>query len=264
MILQPVIQEKTHIQSLPFGNAQTIIFTNTKEKIDKKGKPTSTTFQKTVEIISLGEVAGRHKYCFTCLEADFSHIRQPDPSMRLQLLILEVFDLLVVSTNKTETLIQIHNFGYLQEVWKSLRTEILQDYDDASYLMLVYEMDVLMQNHESVVKYLSLPSNYGLYFNGYKNSNLDEPIHSFNVAYGEELSNMNVEEQINIEVTKTKTQQLVTFQITGSTTDEYMYYRGSCVYLDGQLDICSKEIKTEFSTFNYSAKWVGLKKSFLQ
>lgn len=264
MIQQSVIQGKKHIQSLSFGNAQTIAFTHTKEIIDERGMPASTSFNKVVEIIYLGEVGGRHKYCFTCIEANFSDVRQPDPSRNLQLLILEVFDLLVVSTDKTGKLIQIHNFSYLQKLWQTLRIEIVQDHDDEAYLRRILDMDALMQNHESVINYLSLPANYGLYFNGYKNFNLAEPIQSTTVVYGEEFSNIQVEEKVNVEVTQTKTQHLVIFQLTGSTLDAHTSYTGSCVYLDGQLDACSKDIKTESFTINYSAQWVGLKKSFLR
>lgn len=262
MLHQSVSQETKHLPSLPLGHAQTIAFAYTKQITDEAGKPASTTFHKTVEVVSLGQTEGRNKYCITCLEAHFSDVRQPDPSRKLQLLLLEVFDLLVVSTDKTGKLIQIHNFDYLQETWQTLRIEIIQDHDDEAYLKRISDMDALMQSYEGVMQYLSLPSNYGLYFNGYKNFNLAEPLQFTSAVYGEELSNRTVEEQINIQVTQT--QQLVTFQITESTQQNHSSYIGSCIYLDGVLDACSKEIKTESFTINYSAKWVGLKKSFLQ
>lgn len=260
MLKQPEIQKIKYIQALPFNHRQTIAFTQTSSLIDEKNKPASTTFYKMVEVISLGQ----NKYCLTCLESYFTDVRQPDPSQKLQLLILEVFDLLVISTNSNGTIVQINNWEYLQKTWQTLRVEIVQDHDDQEYIKRICDMDMLMQNSDNVIKYLSLPSNYGLYFNSYKNLNLSQPTHSATVEYGKELSNRNIEEKIHIQITETKTQQLVTFKISGSATNEQTSYTGICTYLDGQLDTCSKEIITDFLTINYSAKWVGLKKSFLQ
>lgn len=260
MFKQSPVQKIKYIPSLPFGHVQTITFTQTKSVIDESNKPASTTFYKTVEILSLGQ----HKYCLTCIDNYFKDVRQPDPSRKLQLLLLEVFDLLVVSTNQNGAIIQINNWEYVQKTWQTLRTEIIQDHDNEEYMKRISDMDILMQDQENVIRYLSLPSNYGLYFNNYRNLNLSEPIQSVTATYGEELSNRTIEEKVNIQLTETKTQQLATFQISSALTDENTLYSGSCVYLDGQLDICSKEIKTASFTINYSATWVGLKKSFLQ
>lgn len=260
MFKQPETQEIKYVRPLPFGHAQTIAFTQTKSVMNERNKLASTTHHKTVEIISLGQ----NKYCLTCLDACFIDVYQPDPSERLQLLILEVFDLLVVRTNKDCMIIQINNWAYLQQTWQTLRVEIVQDHDDEKYMKRISDMDVLMQNHENVIAYLSSPVNYGLYFNSYRNLTISEPEQSIIAAYGQELSNITVEENITIQLTETKTQQLVTFQISSAPADEITSYAGSCVYLDGQLDVYTKEIKTASFTINYAAKWVGLKKSFLR
>ncbi|ABG57999.1 hypothetical protein [Cytophaga hutchinsonii] len=264
MLQKSAIQEPIYIRPLPFGHTQTIAFAYVKELIDDQGKPASTTFHRTVEIVSFGEIEGKSKYCLTCLHAYFTDIRQPDPSRRLQLLLSEVFDLLVVSTDKTGKIIQIHNFGYLQQVWNVHRIEILQDHDDEAYRMYISDMDTLMQNQESIISYLLLPSNYGLYFNGYKNFNLKEPIHHVRSVYEEDLSSISMEEKLHIQLITTDTQQHVTLQIKGSEVPQHLSCTGSCMYLDGQLDVCFKEIKTECFTINYSATWIGLKKSFIQ
>ena len=242
---------------------QDLAFTYYKEELDERGKCTSKELTREVLIDYIGVVDTLHKYQICCDACDIVTKRYSDVTNELFIKLDFVFTLLVVSADAKGNLIRLHNFPYLQQEWLDLKASLADDYDesDADSWEMIHVMDVLMKDYNTVLNYIQSPEMYGLFFNGYWNIKDNEFI---NVYYGKELQQIMVEEQMHTTTRELGTQQFVEINIEGNTKQlsELISYIGNCTYIDGALNMCQKRIDLGSIKFNYSARWVGLKKRF--
>ena len=213
----------------------------------------------------MGAIDGLHKYQLGCIETDYKLERKADSTIDIIQKLMAVFRLLVLGADANGIIQKIYNFSYVQQEWIEIRSNLLTEYDDTDTEKwnLILKMDLLLQNYDAVLNYLRLPDMYGLFFNGYWRDEFPKEKIIKEQFYGEQHDNKLFQETLHYSIKETNTQQLVNISIKGnsSTIDEFTY-TGSCIFLDGALEVCKKKIENDTIKFNYSAKWVGLKNVF--
>lgn len=262
--LNPSVKRIKHVAE---GFDQLVLFSISNEELNKQGRWTSYNIIRKVRIYYVGIIDSLHKYQLGCVESDFELINKSDSSADLLNKLHRVFTLLVIGADGHGTLKKIYNFPYLQQEWLELKNNILLEYDDTDIekWSLISKMDLLMQDYSEVLKYLQLPSMYGLFFNGYWLDCL--PDHPLKVlaTYDPVMNDEVYEECIEYDMQETASQQLINITIKGSATrndHQDLIYTGLCTFLDGALDQCHKKIDLGSIKLNYSVRWVGLKKIF--
>lgn len=249
------------------GFDQLILFTISKEELNKQNRWASSTVNRKVRICYVGWVDSLYKYQLGCIESDYKLVYKADASADLFTKLHRIFTLLVIGADEQGTIKKIYNFPYLQQEWLEIKKDLLLEYDDTDIekWALICKMDVLMQDYTEVVHYLQLPSMYGLFFNGYWVQCLPEQPLIIAVTYDEVMHAESFEECIEYSMQETASQQQVKIDIKGNPLNEKIqsiFYTGTCIFLDGALDKCHKKIDAGSTKFNYSARWVGLKKLF--
>ena len=262
-----MIHTEKKIKHATNGFDQLLLFSISNEVLNKQGKWSIYTIDRTVRIYYVGMIDSLHKYQLGCIHSTFELKNRVDSSADLFNKLHSVFRLLVIGADGLGAIKKIYNFPYLQQEWAELKNNLLLEYDDTDIEKwdLICKMDVQMQDYDAVLKYIHLPSMYGLFFNGYWSELLPEKSVNVTVAYDEALNNEVFEECLEYEIQETEMQQLLKIEIKGKSNTEnnkVLAYTGTCTYLDGALDQCTKQINIDSTALNYSVRWVGLKKLF--
>jgi hypothetical protein len=251
-----------HVES---GFDQLILFTCSVEKLLPRGVWSTYILNRKVRIYYVGRINDLHKYQLGCIETDCKLERQADSTLDLMRKVHNVFRLLVLGADANGTIQKMYNFPYIQEEWLQIKVNLLTEYDDTDIEKwnLILKMDVLLQNYDAVLNYLRLPNMYGLFFNGYWRDVFPEEKIIVEQTYGEEFGKTQFQESVQYSIRENGIQQLVTICADkNSLFDAQISYSGICIFLDGALDVCRKKIENDSIRFNYSAKWVGLKKLY--
>lgn len=247
---------------------QELLFTYYEEQTTEEGKCISRELTREVLIDYIGIRDALHKYQICCTACDIVSKRNIDASSELFMAIDFVFTLVVVSADSKGNLAELHNFDFLQQEWLDLRNELIQDYDqkDTASRSLINDMDTLMQDYTAVVNYLKSADMYGLFFNGYWEQSSDHLKPFMNkMQYGKELQYTTVKEIVHTTIQQSDTQQFVHIAVKNDEETAFpglIHYAGAGTYIDGALNTCQKKIDLGSRKFNYSVRWVGLKKRF--
>lgn len=248
---------------------QDLKFSYEKERTLPNGTKAHYVFSRRAAIGYVGIRENLHKFQLGITKAEFSLTCMAEPTADLSKDLHIALGLLVLGADRYGNLVEIYNLPYIQHWWAELKKDFLQDYDQEPYLGLIHEMDARIANEQVLLAYLQLPTMYGLYFNGYwlLNKN-EETIQTKHIRFGKEVDETDVEETIVVDVDTNELQQQISIHSslvisdTTNATVAIQDYKGACIYVDGILDTCKKEIQIDSTKFYYSAKWVGLKKLF--
>jgi hypothetical protein len=220
------------------------------------------THTRRVKINYVGIMDGLHKFQLAAVKTEVAMKRLASPTMELERSLNRILGLLVLGTDINGDLVKIYNLPYIQYKWEENKEVFYRDYNLPEQVELIDAMDGNITSEIALIAYLKLPFMYGLFFNSYwQTLHSSEQLQESEVQYGKELNNLLVVETPEKQIVKTDTQKQVTINSAIKTSDTNLFLgKGICIYLDGILDSCRKQIVTESLTFNYSAKWVGLKK----
>jgi len=251
--------EKANVAPVPLDYKQLLLFTTCSEEKDEIGRVSSVTFEREVEYNNVQEADGLYLFQVFLFEASYSFIRAAEPYDTMFKKMAYVFDELMLWADGHGTLTTIHNLPFVQYRWENIREQLMLDFEGEFFEWHVAFMDDMMTDHDKVLRYLSTPSMYGLYFNGCWGSHKKGEGSSCNISYSHELQNITISEKIELEPSKSN--RLVQLGVSANEKPDEIYgYKGSYTYLDGILDHANKEISLNPNkTIKYSAQWVGLK-----
>jgi hypothetical protein len=220
------------------------------------------THTRRVKINYVGIMDGLHKFQLAAVKTEVDMKRLSAPTAELERSLNRFFGLLVLGANIKGELVKIYNLPYVQYKWAANKEDFYRDYNLPEQVELMDAMDGYITSEIALIAYLKLPFMYGLFFNRYwQTLNSTEQLQGAEFQYGKEVNNLLILETPEIHIVKTDTQKQVTIYSTSKKKDTELHLgNGTCIYLDGILDVCKKEIELETTKFNYSAKWVGLKK----
>ena len=248
---------------------QDLKFSYEKECTLPNGTKAHYVFSRRAAIGYVGLRENLHKFQLGITKAEFSLIRMAEPTADLSKDLHIALSLLVLGADKQGNLVKIYNLPYIKNRWDELKIEFLEDYDQEAYLLLIHEMDKRIANENLLLAYLQLHTMYGLYFNGYWLMQEDQPDGLIKqIVLGKEVAETSFDETLVLEIKKSDKQKEITIH-SGMLTNQDLNastpiqgYNGTCIYVDGILDTCKKEIQIDSTNFYYSAKWVGLKTLF--
>lgn len=247
---------------------QTLKFSYQKERTLPNGTKALFAFRRRIQIGYVGVREGLHKFQLAVTKTELSLTRMAEPTAELSRDLHQALSLLVLGADKYGNLVEIYNLPYVQYTWAALKEEFLRDYDQEEYLILIHEMDKHIATETSLLAYLQLPTMFGLYFNGCWLMDANTHAMTKQVVYGKELADTTLEESVAFDTNKNDTHTQVCMHSTlqtndhSNTTISIQHYSGTCIYVDGVLDTCKKEIQLDSTKFYYSAKWGGLKQLF--
>ena len=247
------------------GFYQILKFSYHKERIFPNGTKSMYSVSRRVQIRYIGLREQLHKFQLGVIKSEFSLSRTAEPTADLSNQLHRALALLVLGANAKGQLIKVYNLSYVHYIWNELKKDFFQNYDKQEYIGLIKEMDHCISEEKRLIDYLQLPTMYGLYFNNYWEKESDNTLLLKKLAYGNELSEAIVDESLIYHVKQNQIQEQTSIDINLNNIEAGMHiqnYSGTCIYLDGVLDTCKKEIQTDSTKFYYSAKWVGLKKLF--
>lgn len=253
----------TKMRQIPGGFNQLMLFTCSIRELLGRGVWSNYTMSRKVRMCYVGNIENLHKYQIGCIETDYILERKADATASLVKKLHSVFRLLVIGADAHGIIQKVYNFPYLQQQWADIKADLLTEYDDtdAEKWNLIQKTDVLLKQYDALLKHLALPEMYGLYFNGYWVDDLPEDSLIMQQLYGEQLDNQSFQEYIQYSIQQAATkQEVVQLSIREHAPSVRYKYHGSCIYVDGVLDACEKTIENDSVIYNYSAKWVGLKK----
>ena len=241
---------------------QVVKFTFQKIMIYPNGSIGEFAHTRRVKINYVGVMDGLHKFQLAAVKTEVVMKRLAAPTSELELNLNRMLCLLVLGADIRGELVKIYNLPYVQYKWAENREDFYRDYNLPEQVELIDAMDSYIASEIALIAYLKQPFMYGLFFNNYWHVlNTTEQLQESEVQYGKELNNLLVLETPTSTSVKTDTQKQVTIDSKSRISDTGQFLgNGTCIYLDGILNSCKKEIRTDSLTFNYSAKWVGLKK----